>query len=132
MNTVDQIIQTELIRLQAIAVLTEVQEGNWDFIKSVLDTNGNKMKIEHFAYQVEKPAEAARYFMRVAILYDDAQIVPECLYQAGLAFGKSENPEEQRKAFQELLKRYPDSSQAKRATAGEQKEPQTPNGGDAS
>jgi len=39
MNTVDQVILNELTRLQAIANLVEVKEGNWEFIKAALKEN---------------------------------------------------------------------------------------------
>jgi len=39
MNTVDQVILNELTRLQTIANLVEVKEGNWEFIKAALKKN---------------------------------------------------------------------------------------------
>ena len=57
---------------------------------------------------------AARYFMSVAILYDDPQLVSECLYEAAGAFSKLGKKEESSKAVKELLERYPDSIWAKK------------------
>lgn len=57
---------------------------------------------------------AARYFMSVAILYDDPEVVPECLYEAAEAFNKLENREAGEKAVAELVVRYPASEWAKK------------------
>jgi len=57
---------------------------------------------------------AARYFMSVAILYDDPDIVPQCLYEASTIFGKLGKTNEQQKTAGELVKRYPESEWAKR------------------
>jgi len=54
-------------------------------------------------------AAAARYFMSVAVLYDDETIVPECLYEAASAFLLAGNRNESDKAVQELKARYPQS-----------------------
>lgn len=56
---------------------------------------------------------ATRYFMTVAILYDDAELVPVCLYEAAQAFTELEQPESAQKALDELLSRYPDSPQSR-------------------
>jgi tetratricopeptide (TPR) repeat protein len=55
-------------------------------------------------------AGAARYFLSVAVLFDDPECVPECLYEAGELFGKMNQREERDRAFRELAERYPDSS----------------------
>lgn len=55
---------------------------------------------------------AARHFMSVAVLFDDAVLVPECLHEAADAYAKIGRAEESRKVIQELLDRYPDSSWA--------------------
>ena len=54
-------------------------------------------------------AGAARYFLSVAVLFDDPDCVPECLYEAGELFGKMNRIEERDRAFRELAERYPDS-----------------------
>jgi TolA-binding protein len=59
--------------------------------------------------------EAARYFMSVAILYDDAVMVPEGLYQAATIFGELDKEDERNKTIDELHARYPDSKWAKQA-----------------
>lgn len=52
---------------------------------------------------------AARYFMSVAILYDDPVLVPACLRDAASVFGQLGRDEDQRKTLDELKRRYPDS-----------------------
>jgi TolA-binding protein len=60
---------------------------------------------------------ASRYFMSVAILYDDPALVPECLYEAAEAFKKLGRNDDAAKALKELHDRYPQSDWAKRAPA---------------
>jgi TolA-binding protein len=61
--------------------------------------------------------DAARFFMSVAILYDDPELTPECLHQAALLFEKLEQPERARQAARELAERFPESPQAKSRSA---------------
>ena len=58
---------------------------------------------------------ASRYYMSVAILYDDPELSPEALYRAAEAFGKSGATKESQHARNELTKRYPESDWAKKA-----------------
>ena len=58
---------------------------------------------------------AVRYFMSVAILYDDAELVPECLYEAAMAFEKEGKTEERTGVIDELAERYPESEWARLA-----------------
>jgi TolA-binding protein len=51
--------------------------------------------------------EAAKQYMMVAILYDDEELCPEALFQAGLSFEKAGKPEEALEAYRELMRRYP-------------------------
>ncbi|MFH0879747.1 MAG: tetratricopeptide repeat protein [Lentisphaerota bacterium] len=53
--------------------------------------------------------QAARYYMSVAVLFDDPQLTPECLFRAAEAFGKSNRAEDQAKSMEELKTRYPES-----------------------
>jgi TolA-binding protein len=62
--------------------------------------------------------KAARYFMSVAVLYDDPELVPECLYEAVQAFRTLKRSSDAVKAAKELIKRYPDSSYADKLNAG--------------
>lgn len=64
------------------------------------------------ALGAEDMADAARYFMSVAILYDDPELVPECLGGAVEAFKALGQDPDAREAAQELRERYPDSPQA--------------------
>lgn len=52
---------------------------------------------------------AARYFMSMAILYDDPDLSPEALYRAAEAYGRNGNIREQQSAMSELKSRYPES-----------------------
>lgn len=51
---------------------------------------------------------AARYFMTVAILYDDPVLVPDCLTQAAACLEAAGNPEGAARARAEREARYPD------------------------
>lgn len=59
---------------------------------------------------------AARYYMSVAILFDDPVLAPECLFKAAEAFRKLGREDDARKTTGELRERYPQSEWAKRAT----------------
>jgi TolA-binding protein len=61
--------------------------------------------------------DASRYFMSVAILYDDAVIVPESLFLAAQAFDRLGRKEDRAKVVQELAQRYPDSEWTGKARA---------------
>ena len=65
------------------------------------------------------PAAAARFFMSVAVLFDDAELVPECLYLACEAFTESGDAGAAAKAAAELRTRYPDSAWTGKLPAGE-------------
>jgi TolA-binding protein len=58
---------------------------------------------------------AARYFMSVAVLFDDPEVVPECLFEAAQAFRRLNRNAESEKAMDELRSRYPESRWAKGA-----------------
>lgn len=58
--------------------------------------------------------EAARYYMSVAVLYDDDELVPECLYEAARAFAADGQAAASAQAEKELLARYPLSEWAAR------------------
>lgn len=72
----------------------------------------------HAAKGLADHAAASRYFMSVAILYDDPEIVPQCLAEAAEAFRKVGKQAEADKAIKELRDRYPNSPWVKRASAG--------------
>lgn len=59
-------------------------------------------------------AGAARYFLSVAVLFDDPVMVPECLDEAADAFAGAGRTEESGKVIRELLERFPESSWAKK------------------
>lgn len=59
--------------------------------------------------------EAAKTFFAVAILYDDAETVPQALWGAGQAFEKSKETDKAVQAYRELAQRYPGHKLAKDA-----------------
>ncbi len=59
--------------------------------------------------------DASRYFLSVAILYDDAVLVPECLYRAAQAFDRLGRQDDRAKTVQELVERYPESEWTEKA-----------------
>jgi tetratricopeptide (TPR) repeat protein len=59
--------------------------------------------------------EAAKQYMMVAILYDDKELCPAALYQAGISFSKAGKDKESDEAFKELIERYPGAPQAAKA-----------------
>ena len=66
---------------------------------------------------------AARHYMSVAVLFDDSEWSPHALYRAGLLFGKAGKAAGQASAWKELRERYPETSFARQAAAGEQTAP---------
>ena len=59
--------------------------------------------------------DAARFFMSVAVLFDDPSLSAESLFRAAQAFDKLGKTKEQKQALAELAERYPDSEWQKRA-----------------
>lgn len=62
------------------------------------------------------PLEAAKAYMLVAILYDDAKYSPKALYEASRCFAQAQLADEAAKAVAELKTRYPDSEWAQKAS----------------
>jgi TolA-binding protein len=60
-----------------------------------------------------KIEEAARYFLSVAILFDDAELVPKSLYEAAEAFRALDRPDDRAKTIRELKERFPASRYVK-------------------
>ncbi len=60
--------------------------------------------------------DAARFFLSVAILYDDEELVPESLYRAADAFARLGRADERDKSVKELNERYPQSEWAEKAS----------------
>ena len=60
-----------------------------------------------------KYAEAAKMYMSVSVLYDDAEITPQALKQGAEAFDKAGEPGEATKARDELKTRFPEYTAAK-------------------
>lgn len=59
--------------------------------------------------------KAARSFMGVAILFLHEELSPEALWRAGQCYEKAGQPESARKAYDEILKEFPDSDVAQKA-----------------
>lgn len=55
---------------------------------------------------------AARYYMSVAVLFDNAELVPMALASAARCYDRLEKPDDSRKAIEELNERYPESPYA--------------------
>lgn len=66
------------------------------------------------SWEQEKWEEAARYYLAVAILFDDPELTPDSLYHAAAAFAKIGREADQAKALAELKERYPSSSWARK------------------
>lgn len=54
---------------------------------------------------------AVKYFMSVALLFEDPTLVPECMGEAAILFQQLGRKEESDKVWQELAQRYPQSQQ---------------------
>jgi TolA-binding protein len=63
----------------------------------------------------EEYDQAARSFMRVAILFLHEELSPRALWRAGQSFSKGGSEEQSRKAYEELIADYPDSELAQQA-----------------
>lgn len=63
---------------------------------------------------------ATRYFLSVAVLFDDPVLVPECLNEAADTFAKLGRKDECDKVVAELLERFPDSEWAKKRKKAKQ------------
>lgn len=58
---------------------------------------------------------AARYFMSVAVLFDNPELTPECLFEAAQAFEKLGRETDRHGALEELETRYPGSPWTEKA-----------------
>lgn len=77
-----------------------------------------RFEIGNIKFRKKEFEEAAKQYMMVAILYDDPEMSPKALFEAGTAFKKAGMPEKARKAFEELVEKYPKNELA--ANAGEE------------
>lgn len=57
---------------------------------------------------------AARHFLSVGVLFDDASLVPECLHEAAAAYAALGRADDSAKIVKDLKSRYPDSPWAQR------------------
>ena len=65
----------------------------------------------------EEYDKAARSFMRVAILFLHQDLSPESLWRAARNYTAAGAPERAKKAYEEILRDYPDSEFAQKARA---------------
>lgn len=100
------------------AMLGRTAESEWDFTQA-LGFDGNpsvgvraRYEIANLRLRADDWLEAAKAFMLVAILYDDAKYTPLSLYKAGHCFLRVGRTDEARKAFAELKARYPETEWA--------------------
>jgi TolA-binding protein len=57
---------------------------------------------------------ASRYFMIVGVLFDDPEVVPECLFEAAEAYKKLNRQDDAAKTIKDLKARYPQSEWARK------------------
>ncbi len=62
----------------------------------------------------EQWEDAARFYMSVAVLFDDPELTPQSLYEAAAAFEKLNRLEDSIRTKDELVARYPDSDWARK------------------
>ncbi len=82
----------------------------------------SRFELARLDYLEGRYTDAAKGFMSVAILYDDARFVPEALFKAGESFEKSGDGNAARKAYSELLERFAGHALAREAKGKLQKE----------
>ncbi|MFH1790935.1 MAG: tetratricopeptide repeat protein [Candidatus Omnitrophota bacterium] len=104
-----------------------IESGDLDGAKSEFDaallenaddntvTMRSRFELARIAELNDDDDEAYKMYMLVAILYDDAYYCPESLLRAGALFESSGKTNEARKAYDEIIKKYPSSDAAKEA-----------------
>ncbi|MCS7009139.1 MAG: tetratricopeptide repeat protein, partial [Chthoniobacterales bacterium] len=70
-----------------------------------------RMAVGNIQLQQGNPAEAAKTFLAIAVLYDDELLTPEALRNAAAAFRQAGDEAEAQKAEAELARRYPAQTQ---------------------
>ncbi len=73
---------------------------------------GSVIKLGHICFKNQEYAVAVRYFGEIGLLYADQSFCPEALYFAGKSDTLLKDFNEATKFWQQLLKRYPDSTWA--------------------
>ncbi len=68
---------------------------------------------KHF-FSTGSYAQAYRYYLKLAYLYQGFPLIPEALYKAGISLRRLGKDEEAEKVFQELFTRFPKSKEAKK------------------
>jgi len=83
-----------------------------------------RMIVAEIEYSRGEFDSAARAFMTVALLYDDAKVTPRALERAAESYRRSNNDAEADKALDELRRRFPDRSTASVSTMNASRNPQ--------
>jgi tetratricopeptide (TPR) repeat protein len=73
-----------------------------------------RFEIGNINYTAGNYEEAGKQYMMVAILFEDRELSPKALMNAGISFLKAGKKQESEKAFDELLERYPGSPEAEK------------------
>ncbi|MGD2279194.1 MAG: tetratricopeptide repeat protein, partial [Candidatus Omnitrophota bacterium] len=98
---------------EALEMLEMALSGHKDTLTGALA----RFEIGNVKNSLEDYEGAAKSFMMVAILYDDEDLVSRALFLAGMAFRKAGMPDKSKEAFEELIKKYPNSPLSVKAQA---------------
>lgn len=74
-----------------------------------------RMQIAEILSAMNLPEEAAKAYLATAILYDEESYVPQALWYAGNEFTRAGRTREARKAYEELIERYPANPRSEEA-----------------
>lgn len=94
-----------------------------DYLKEAISVDPEELSVAMKAryymgdvyFQMGEYKEAGRFFMMVAILYENEELVPDALYRAVVSFEKAHLAKEAKKAFSELSRRFPNHKLLKKA-----------------
>ncbi|MDP8299406.1 MAG: tetratricopeptide repeat protein [Candidatus Tantalella remota] len=97
---------------ESLSFLNKALEGNKDN-----RTGANiRFEIGNVNARMMNFEEAAKQYMMVAILYEDKDICPRALYQAGESFEKAGDRPKALEVFRELIERYPENEMSQKAS----------------
>ncbi|MFH1878983.1 MAG: tetratricopeptide repeat protein [Candidatus Omnitrophota bacterium] len=96
---------------KAMEMLNSALEKHSDNVTGALA----RFEMGNLNYGMNNFGDAAKQYMMVAILYDDKDISPRALFQAGICFARTGMGGKAVEAFTELRERYPDSEFADKA-----------------
>ncbi|MDP7639930.1 MAG: tetratricopeptide repeat protein, partial [Candidatus Hydrogenedentes bacterium] len=95
----------------------DVKEAMAAYLESAETDSGEKgararYRLGELLEADEQFSEAARHFMRIAILFFHEELTPNSLFRAATCFEKSGDTARARSVLEELLKDYPESPRA--------------------